>query len=350
MYVYNARYVVHLILIISLLLAIYLFSTKSSIESFADIGDNTSTIFVSVASYRDDECSKTLQDLFLQADNPARVFVGVCEQNHVASISEQCVGAEVLQQRKDNIRIVTLNHTQARGPTYARYICSTLFRGEEYFVQVDSHTRFVKGWDTMIINMLAACPTQPAVITHYAPDVAANTSSWSEAAMVPIMCDAEFNNDDIPVFKAVLRPAIKNLFRPTPFLSGNFWAASGKVLRDVPFDPSLPHLFMGEEVLMSARLWTSGYDLYSPTRNVVMHEYGRKDKAKYWDDIKDYRTVQKDTLRKVRFMLGISDIAVPFEPRYGMGSRRSLSDYWTFAEVDIANKSVRSRSKFCPLV
>jgi hypothetical protein len=26
---------------------------------------------------------------------------------------------------------------------------------------------------------------------------------------------------------------------------------------------------MGEEVIMSARLWTSGYDIYGPTHNVV---------------------------------------------------------------------------------
>ena len=36
------------------------------------------TIFVSVASYRDDECSATIANLFKKATFPHRVFVGVC--------------------------------------------------------------------------------------------------------------------------------------------------------------------------------------------------------------------------------------------------------------------------------
>jgi hypothetical protein len=41
---------------------------------------SSSTIFVSVASYRDAECQRTLYDLFQKADNPKRLFVGVVLQ------------------------------------------------------------------------------------------------------------------------------------------------------------------------------------------------------------------------------------------------------------------------------
>ena len=140
--------------------------------------------------------------MFSQADNPARVYAGICEQNKTGEIAEQCVGSEVLRQRKQNMRIVTLDHTQAKGPTYARYICATLYRNEDVFVQIDSHTRFVQGWDTMVLSMLAACPTKPAVLTHYAPDLAASSSSWDESSQVPVLCDVRFNTDDIPVLKA----------------------------------------------------------------------------------------------------------------------------------------------------
>jgi UDP-GlcNAc:polypeptide alpha-N-acetylglucosaminyltransferase len=30
-------------------------------------------------------------------------------------------------------------------------------------------------------------------------------------------------------------------------------------MQEVPFDPELPYLFMGEELLYSARLWTAGW-------------------------------------------------------------------------------------------
>ncbi len=35
---------------------------------------------------------------------------------------------------------------------------------------------------------------------------------------------------------------------------GSMW-----LLQEVPFDPELPYLFMGEELLYSARLWTHGW-------------------------------------------------------------------------------------------
>jgi hypothetical protein len=38
------------------------------------------TIFVSIASYRDAECKKTLFDLFYKADHPFRIFVGLVLQ------------------------------------------------------------------------------------------------------------------------------------------------------------------------------------------------------------------------------------------------------------------------------
>lgn len=341
--------ITYLVLAMLLLLwTLHKLSTLST-ERFADVGDTSATMFVSIASYRDEECSRTLQNMFEQADNPTRVFAGVCEQNKTGTVAEQCVGSEVLKQRKTNIRIITLDHTQAKGPTYARYLCSTLYRNEDYFVQIDSHTRFVKGWDSKIIAMLGGCPTQPAVLTHYAPDIVASTSSWDESSMVPVLCDADFNNDGIPVLKALLRPAMKGLYRPTPFVSGNFWAARGTVLADCPFDPDLPHLFQGEELLLSARLWTSGYDFYSPTRNLVMHEYGRKNSPKFWD-LPGSREQQVKTLEKVKWLLGLSTTvpSTPISPVYGLGHNRSLSQYYKFARVDVDNRQVASRSAFCP--
>jgi Glycosyltransferase (GlcNAc) len=44
----------------------------------------------------------------------------------------------------------------------------------------------------------------------------------------------------------------------TPFAAAGFLFYAGHILREVPFDPHLPYLFDGEEILYSARLWTHG--------------------------------------------------------------------------------------------
>jgi len=56
-----------------------------------------------------------------------------------------------------------------------------------------------------------------------------------------------------------------------PFTAAGYFVAHSDFLREVPFDPFLPWIFMGEEIIMSTRLWTSGYDIFSPTRSVVGH-------------------------------------------------------------------------------
>ena len=50
----------------------------------------------------------------------------------------------------------------------------------------------------------------------------------------------------------------RGLMVQTPFAAAGFLFYAGNILREVPFDPHLPYLFDGEEILYSARLWTHG--------------------------------------------------------------------------------------------
>ena len=39
------------------------------------------------------------------------------------------------------------------------------------------------------------------------------------------------------------------------------------------YDPFTPGIFDGEEFTKAIRLWTHGYDIYSPHRVYVVHDY-----------------------------------------------------------------------------
>ena len=114
------------------------------------------TIFVSVASYRDDECPLTIKSLYDNAENPDKLFVGICSQNKPGIEEEECLPKNFKYTK--NIRIKRLKHTDAKGPNFARYVCSHLWKGEEYFCQIDSHLIFKKNWDTIIKNMYKSLP------------------------------------------------------------------------------------------------------------------------------------------------------------------------------------------------
>ena len=42
---------------------------------------------------------------------------------------------------------------QAKGPTVARHTAASLFKNEDYFMQIDSHSKLVEGWDDRVIDM-----------------------------------------------------------------------------------------------------------------------------------------------------------------------------------------------------
>lgn len=65
-------------------------------------------------------------------------------------------------------------------------------------------------------------------------------------------------------------------FSDMPFAGAGFQLSSADVLLEVPFDPRLDMLFVGEEILYSARLWTHGWDLFGPDMNLVWHRYNRR--------------------------------------------------------------------------
>ena len=134
------------------------------------INIKSNTIFVSIASYRDNVCTKTVQSLYEMADNPNKVFVGLCQQNNNKEDPE-CITNDIRNKYSNNIRIIRIPYFDAKGPTWARYLCSTLWDGEEYYFQIDSHTKFVKGWDTLCINMInliinSGLSLKP-VLSHY---------------------------------------------------------------------------------------------------------------------------------------------------------------------------------------
>ena len=302
------------------------------------------TIFVSVASYRDTQCLDTIKDMFAKAKHPARIYAGICEQN-TASSNESCVPSEF--KFHNNVRRISIPNNEAKGPCYARYLCSTLFRDETYFMQIDSHTTFVPDWDVKVIAALKTCPSEKAVLSGYPHDV--KTYKVDEPS-VPVLCDSFWNASGLPQFKAIIkgRKDFKDNPIPIPFMSGGFVFAPGQMVRDVPYDPNLPHLFQGEEILYSARAWTSGYDIFCAPINIVLHAYYRKDEPKFWTDQKTWRTTQEASETRAKRILGLASpkISAGSEP-YALGTARSVEQYWTFAGLDPSAKTSKSKATFC---
>jgi len=132
-------------------------------------------------------------------------------------------------------------------------------------------------------------------------------------------------------------------------------------LRDVPFDPFLPWIFMGEEIIMSARLWTAGYDIFSPTHSILDHVYGRLDKPKFWEAVHHlfwpgvHNPLQMLVLDRVKFQMQYPESArdeikpksvLTAVDQYSMGTQRSLDDYLELAGLNMNTKEA-TRLDWC---
>jgi hypothetical protein len=244
--------------------------------------NNNGYIFVSIASYRDDQCSDTVKSLIDNADNPKLLRIVVCQQN--APLDEDCLKG--LNKRGAKVEIERLNNLQAKGPTYARWKIQQLLGNEEYFLQLDSHSRLVVGWDTLLKNQLSECPSDNPVLTQYPPDYQIVEKSkrnnpieekWEIDKLRGGLYIQKFDENDN---FARIQSDYTTEYRRTPF-NAEGWAAcfsfsKSDFAKNVPYDPYTPFLFFGEEMDITLRGYTQGYDFYSPSINVVFTSFKRE--------------------------------------------------------------------------
>lgn len=293
------------------------------------------SIFVSVASYRDPICPKTLQSLFNQAEYPSRIYIGLVQQNKEGSDND-CTKLDDINNSwmiSKNVRSIQLDYLKAKGPCYARYLASTLWQGENYYFQIDSHTKVVKKWDTKLINMIKSIQSQglsqkPA-LTHYPDNI--DAASDESTTTRPQICSV-FKNDRgmLSYNGAESRSNISNdHFVKTRHFAAGFFFAPSAFLKDVPFDPNLDYLFVGEEILHAARLFTSGWDLFVPSESIGFHFYTREGQPKFWTDIiySDNEAFEKvkQILHLNRYDDNVDEI---IDYTYGLGKIRTLSQFY----------------------
>lgn len=313
------------------------------------------TIFVSIASYRDPECHATLSDLFAKAKYPERVFVGVCQQNAPDDID--CMNSSIAQQFNDQIRQCNLEYFDAQGPMFARHLIEKhLFNNETFILQIDSHMMFCQNWDVECIKQLAMCDSDKPILTCYPPPYDRDTR-----ILPPLTLPGSFLyfRQFHPRLGFTQQERRQYKTKPSKPLPSLFWAAGfsftiGDVVGEVPYDPNCPFVFLGEEQSMSLRLFTHGYDFFSPINNIVHHLTTRKYRPTFWEQVYRRNCVVDEDTRQFRKTLEANGverlqkiIAGQLEdPIYGLGHVRTIQQWEAFTGIDLKTKKVQRRAYF----
>mmetsp|Transcript_12793 Transcript_12793/g.19827 ORF Transcript_12793/g.19827 Transcript_12793/m.19827 type:complete len:552 (+) Transcript_12793:61-1716(+) len=378
------------------------------------------SIFLSLAAFREHLLADTLEYAFTQAKHPERLFVGAVVQNCFGRVingtttidtsGKPCkTGAQVIGKNakgkdmvkvsdappdpngiadfcakfplfcKNQVRVLYVHETESLGPAMARYYASKLWGGETFYIQCDSHLQFAEHWDGKYIQEIRATLNYPkSILSSYPPGFQeGHTDGTVKETSGARLCTCEtLAQDPNPVVRITNggRSYQGTEPRPTqiPFMAAGFFFTHASFLKDIPFDPYLPWCFMGEEIALSMRAWTSGWNMYAPRKNYITHQYrpGRMGLPKFWGTVNRLygggawnNRLQSRTIQRIKYLVGYprarqnfhnksDSIVLTDLEQYGLGRQRALKDYLEFAHLTIDEENdaiVCSNIEWCNL-
>mmetsp|Transcript_31469 Transcript_31469/g.59963 ORF Transcript_31469/g.59963 Transcript_31469/m.59963 type:complete len:693 (-) Transcript_31469:155-2233(-) len=358
------------------------------------------SIFMSLGAYRDHLLGETLRQAFKTAAYPDKLYVGAVVQN-CFGIDVQCrTGVEVKGKDKNGhpiteisdrgpdvngieqfctdpdyakycergqIRALYVNETESNGPTTARYFASKLWGGETYFLQADAHLRFAKEWDRLYAEEVQLAKNYPkAILSAYPPGFSEEDPPYKGGSQGTRLCTCAFSDSNVE--HRILRINTGGMCRgeeeapsQIAYIAAGFFFARAEFLIDVPFDPYLPWCFMGEEIALSLRAWTHGWDIYAPRKNLIAHQYrpGRMGLPKFWENTgrvfgrpgPGFNTLlQTITIQRIKYMVGYASstrealeglnyqiVLTEFE-HYSPGDERTMTQFLEHTNIDLQSE------------
>lgn len=360
-------------------------SDKKDEAPVAPVGYGDEKVLVMIPSFRDgQQCGEVLLKLFGNAKNPDNVVVSLVEQQHDGEtfcLEAYCKAAanvdifkrvELTQKnghkvisneeernrcpRIDQIRVVTIQDDQAKGPPWARALGRHSLGNEDFCLQTSTHVRFSNFWDAKVLKEWSKANNEFAVISS--PPQLENEAS--HIFSVPRTCKVDFLEDDLlPRFDSARDGMVEKLSKP---LLAHTWTpgfsfAKCHLEEAAPSDGFLPFVPSDIEAFARyARMWTRGYDVYTPTQNILYQktEQTNEHKLEWINSWKSQKLPKLEkSLERIRSVLGVSrNIEGSFEKLdnlgiYGIGNRRTLKQLGDFVGIDLDEQQPRSPDALC---
>lgn len=285
------------------------------------------SIFIQISAYRDQELFKTIQNAINQSSGQYKLVFGVHEVvSPEDSVLEPDFDAEV--------RILTSVAPENLGVNAGRHLANSLYDGEDYYYQIDSHMRFVQNWDAKAI----------ADIKHYQRHGIAKPL----LTMYPGNYWYEDGVEEFDVIGSYMPTKIVFSEKPEQFAESliasqlatttsvecayTYSVSAANIFTvgdfgNIPRDTRI--MFWGEELLTAATAFCYGFDLVVPTQHFVWHLYyleQTSEEARRHHAWADYPDEWQALVRAAEGALQ--------ESLFSLDGVRSLQDFGQFAGLD----------------
>ena len=287
-------------------------------------------IFISIASYRDPDLVNTVKSCYNNAQNKKLLFFSVFSQ---AEYSEH---ADLSFIPQNQIRYLKTHWSESKGVCWARSIANNNLQGK-YFLQIDSHSRFVKNWDTSIISNYSKSKTfwgDRLILTNYPDPFELKENLYIELPF-----------DSLKKIEPIWNSAEKIVVSKMPWsdvqdteygdetmhlCAGCVFTTKG-IMEEVPYDENI--YFEGEEFSIALRAYTRGIRIVSPTVKFMFTNYNIKNSKRrtHWQDNPLWNDMSlKSKKRLAEILSGNTELGI-----YGIGSLLLFEQYKKIVGINL---------------
>lgn len=300
-------------------------------------------IFIQIAAYRDPELGNTLESLITNADYPENLVICIAWQHS----KEDSFTEEIYKYHNDDrctFKIIEIDYNESKGACWARHEIQRRYDNEEYTLQLDSHHRFVQGWDTQCIDMykeLQNLGYSKPLLTAYLPSYNPKNDPVDRVNEAWKMNFDRYTPEGVVFFLPATIENWRLLDKPVParFYSAHFAFTTGDFCKEVMHNPE--YYFHGEEISIAVRAYTWGYDLFHPHKIIAWHEYTREGRTKHWDDSKTWGAHNNNSLKINRELFGMDGLEQKDFGKYGFGKIRTLDEYERYSGLKFSIRGVQ---------
>ena len=250
----------------------------------------------------------------------------------------------------------------SKGACWARQRIQNFYDNEDYYLQIDSHTQFLPGWDTRFIEELSKIESIKSTDNYYLKPI---ITSYPRGFKL-----LDFDKGLFELFTADKRTTLITYREDSIFSRGSFSRQVGIPLKDsrishayliaagciftrgnfvneVPYDPK--YYFYGEEQSIALRAFTRGFSFFHIPEVPLFHLYTDVDnppRKLHWDPEDDNnRAIKWHELDKMSLERLDNLFAYKLEGIFGLGNQRSLMDYAEISGMDLQNKKILDLEK-----
>jgi hypothetical protein len=300
------------------------------------------SIFVQIAAYRDLEVTPTILDAIKQSSGNHTINFGV----HTVYVDESEINVPDLP----NVKHAESKAPENIGLGIGRALAHQFYNGEDYYLQCDSHSRFIEGWDEVAIHSVLNYQIQgihKPLLTMYPANYwyPSLTAKYVEKDFLQTghLSNISFheNPDQFRATRIPLQTAMGPLKDENRFVKSVSGGSIFTVGGFLPFNTDIA--FYGEEIWLAARAYTHGYDMVVPDEQYMYHLYYNHDKPAeinkrklLWSDYTD----EFNALDKISKDLIFKTLTEGTTGEMLLGTDRTIADYGLFAGLDFVNGEI----------